>query len=62
LNFTPLHWAAGNGHAGVVAILVEAGARRDVKAYNGLSPLELAVEKGHGDIARILEEPGDDAS
>lgn len=42
-NQTPLWVAAANGHAPVVELLLNRGARYDVKCTNGLTPLLAAV-------------------
>ncbi len=62
LEFTPLHWAAGNGHAGVVALLIDSGATATLKSHDGATPRDMAIAKGHADIARFLEAKGADSS
>jgi ankyrin repeat protein len=54
-SFTPLHWAAGNGHGDVVALLIDAGADRTRRSSDGATPHDLALTKGHAEVARMLE-------
>jgi ankyrin repeat protein len=42
------------GHTGMVRWLLEHGARTDIKAFNGLSALEIAEQNGMTEIARLL--------
>ena len=68
--FTALTWAAYEGRANMVGILLEAGADPDKKdghpstrqyGYSGgWTALSVAAEKGHGDIVRMLLEAGAD--
>jgi ankyrin repeat protein len=46
--------AAAQGHAKVVAALVEAGADVNNKADDGRTPLALAAAQGHLEVVRIL--------
>ena len=46
--------AALQGHARIVALLLESGA--DIEGGNGLSPLACAAGKGHDEIVRLLIE------
>ena len=59
---TPLHSAAGLGHAGMVGELIAAGA--DVNATSTLAgtPLNRAIEEGHVDIALRLIAEGTDVN
>lgn len=56
---TPLHQAAGAGHDAVVRLLVERGARLDIKdtIYQG-TPLGWAIYGGRKDIADYLRAQG----
>ena len=47
--------ASEKGHLEVVKQLLEKGARIDLKAINGNTALMLAKEKGHHDIAAVLQ-------
>ncbi|XVE67379.1 hypothetical protein DITRI_Ditri08aG0155500 [Diplodiscus trichospermus] len=53
---TPLHWAALRGNAEACTVLVHAGAKQElaVKDNAGLTPVHLAYDKGHRQIARFL--------
>ncbi len=48
----------GPRHAAIVQMLVDAGARLDLADRQGRSPLALARERGHADIARRLVAAG----
>jgi len=56
-GWTPLVWAAQQGHAKVVRLLLSAGALID-GAPDGGSPLAGATAAGHLDVIRILLEAG----
>lgn len=53
-GFTPLHDAVWHGHKEAARILVEAGARLDLVNHAGLTPRELAVRYGYGELALFL--------
>jgi len=58
---TPLHRATGNGHAGMVRLLLEAGADVDMRDENiGASPLHEACGEDRVDVALLLLEAGAD--
>ena len=52
---TPLSWAAGEGHEGVVKLLLR---RKDVNpnssSQSGQTPLMLATKNGHDRVAELL--------
>ena len=59
---TPLHVAAGAGHAAIVALLVERGAAMEARALHPNStPLYAAAQNGHGATVRCLLEHGANA-
>lgn len=52
---TPLHMAAQEGHAGIVKMLVEAGGELSIGLeHSGKTPLQLANENGHSEVAALL--------
>jgi len=51
---TPLHFAAANGHAPIVQILLTCGATPDKSDKNGMTPEALAEVNGHTDVIRVL--------
>lgn len=59
-GWTALHGAAEAGDRVVVEALLAAGADPDARHDGGKRPAELAREKGHLDIARLLERDAGD--
>ncbi|KAI0106725.1 ankyrin [Daldinia grandis] len=55
---TPLHGAAGNGQANCVVWLLQTGASRDIKNYNGLTPREVAEKRVHAQCVRLIDQNG----
>ncbi|CAM3119226.1 ankyrin repeat protein [Williamsia muralis] len=53
-NFTPLHQAAWAGNAEACSALIERGAWRTVQSSDGKRPIDVAVERGHVALERIL--------
>ncbi|KAM4834724.1 ankyrin repeat domain-containing protein 66 [Thomomys bottae] len=51
---TPLHWAAIKGHAEVMHLLIEHGARPCLVTDVGWTPAHFAAESGHLDILKAL--------
>ncbi len=51
---SPLHVAASWGRLEVVRLLLDAGASRSAKDGKGRTPLDLAVENNHSEVAAIL--------
>ena len=51
---TPLHWAAGNGHTEVAALLLASHAEVNAKDNGGDTPLHEASGKGFSDTVRLL--------
>ena len=50
--------AASRGNLQLVQLLLEAGADKNIKSADGLTPLHLAVRYGHLEVARFLVEIG----
>ena len=57
---TALVWAAAEGHAAVVAELIEAGADFRTKLASGFTPLLFAARNGHIDVVKELVQAGVD--
>ncbi|KAJ8316959.1 hypothetical protein KUTeg_004863 [Tegillarca granosa] len=53
-GITPIHQAASEGHVQCLKLLIEVGAKIDLKDCRGHSPLDLAKLWGHKKCARIL--------
>ncbi|KAK9666582.1 hypothetical protein RND81_14G195500 [Saponaria officinalis] len=53
---TPLHWAAIRGHVESSNVLVHAGTKEEltVKDKAGFTPVQLALDKGHRQVALLL--------
>lgn len=52
---TALHHAARNGHLRCLKVLVDAGAKVDVKNNEGKTALQVALEKGEYESAKYLK-------
>ena len=53
-----MHYAAFEGHAGVVDLVLEVGSRVDATDNDGRSPLLLASQEGHVDAVKRLIRAG----
>ena len=51
---TPLHYAAGQGHADVARALLEAGASVRAANQQRKTPLHLAADRGHAEVSTAL--------
>ena len=52
---TPLHFAAQYGNVELVKLLLEAKADPTAKEFRGKTPLDVAKERKHPDIVKLLE-------
>jgi uncharacterized protein len=59
---TPLMWAAAEGHADVVQVLVEVGADIHARLASGFTPLLFAVREGRTEVVRVLLKAGADVN
>ncbi|CAK1546423.1 unnamed protein product [Leptosia nina] len=57
-GWTPLHYAAFEGHIEVCEALLEAGAKVDEADNEGKGPLLLAAQEGHVDLVKLLIDKG----
>ena len=57
-GWTALHGAAQNGDREIVEVLLANGADTSARAANNQAALDLALVKGHNEIAALLEELG----
>jgi ankyrin repeat protein len=55
-GYTPLHDAVMANNAGAARVLLEHGARRDIKGKDGLTPLEKAIKENKTELITILSE------
>ena len=55
-GYTPLHAAAQNGDKATIRALLYGGADLTLKSDDGKVPLDLALEAGHTEAAKLLQE------
>ena len=61
-SWTPFHWAASNGHVGMVELLIDSGADTEILDDMSWTPLFWAVYKDHVHVSKLLLERGANAS
>ena len=59
---TALVWAVAEGHADVVAALIQAGAEFQMTLESGFTPLLFAVRQDHADVVQTLVKAGADVN
>ncbi|KAL0640463.1 hypothetical protein Q9L58_000433 [Maublancomyces gigas] len=59
-GWTPLHWAALSGNCTIARLLIDKGARTDLKAYSeyGATALHFAAGMGKREMVRLLLDRG----
>lgn len=57
-GLTALHGAALKGHTDYVQWLITKGADVNVKNYQGETPLKIALDNGHDQVANLLRQNG----
>ena len=50
-------WAAGQGQADAVRLLLERGAKRDLRDDRGLTAAEIARQADHAGVADVIAKP-----
>jgi len=61
-GWTPLHYAAANGHNEIVRMLLEKSAYIDAESPNKTTPIMMAARGGHIHTVKLLLDEGADAS
>jgi ankyrin repeat protein len=56
-KLTPLHYAAWSGNVELVQLLVARKADRSAKENRGRTALDLAKERNHAAVVKVLEMP-----
>jgi uncharacterized protein len=59
-GWTPLHYAATNGHVAIIELLLEHDAYIDAESPNGTTPLMMAAHYGSAAAVKVLLEAGAD--
>ncbi|WP_369907777.1 ankyrin repeat domain-containing protein [Limnohabitans sp. Jir72] len=59
-GWTPLHYAASGGHAGIAQLLLDHSAYIDAESPNGTTPLMMAAMYGTPEVVQLLLAQGAD--
>jgi len=57
-GWTPLHYAALNGHIPMIEFLIEKGAKINERTLSGKSSYNIAEEKGRKELMKVIERLG----
>lgn len=55
-RWTALHMACYGGYVDIARVLIEHGAKIDVRTVDGETPLKLAERSGHAEVVQLIEE------
>ncbi|XP_048585041.1 ankyrin repeat and sterile alpha motif domain-containing protein 1B isoform X2 [Nematostella vectensis] len=58
MGYSPLHYAAMNGHRSAVELLLKYDASTNIPDHSGNYPLHLAAFNGHAEVSRVLINTG----
>ncbi|OWW21468.1 ankyrin repeat domain-containing protein [Noviherbaspirillum denitrificans] len=61
-GWTPLHYAAANGHIDIVRLLLDKSAYIDAESPNKTTPMMMAARGGHIYVVKLLLDEGADAT
>ena len=54
-DLTALMWAAGQGQAGAVKLLLQRGANADLRDARGMTAAQIAGQAGHASVAALFD-------
>jgi ankyrin repeat protein len=57
-GYTPLHDAVSGNHLETAQVLVNAGAKTDIRGHDGKTPLDIAKENRNADMIKLLNSSG----
>lgn len=61
-RYHPIHWACKAGHQNVVELFLKLGVDINVQSSQNCTPLMMAIEKNHTDLAIYLQSKGADTN
>ena len=54
-RFTPLHYAAKNGHEEICSLILDEVTDKNPKSKEGLTPFDYASRQGHTQIYKLIQ-------